>query len=252
MDKTTLIKIGFGGAAIAILAVAAPILILAVKAGIALVALLGMGLVGIAVIQALSLMGQKLENKLIQLQLEEARRNPVPQLIAGLGNEKARIDDSKRIWKLMAGKVKTMQQRLEERARTNPNHDLTRMRENFRVMAAGVDQFLLEIQQADKLYSQLEQKVDDYKFEYGFQELGSELDALLGDSGKRKMFDKMLMDEAFMSISNDFNAVVASLQMRTSNYANSNEMDLGSGMIVDMRDVQVLPTVQLPKEKVYA
>ena len=65
---------------VAALAVFAPVVWLAASGGVGLLVLGGILGIGFAAVQALPLLGQKLENNLLNARKAEARRNPIEQL----------------------------------------------------------------------------------------------------------------------------------------------------------------------------
>ena len=65
---------------VALLGVSQPLIGAAVHAGLGLLALAGMGVAAVALMQAVPLSMQKLENRLLAARRREARANPVEQL----------------------------------------------------------------------------------------------------------------------------------------------------------------------------
>ena len=71
------LRIAAGAGVLGILALAAPLIWAAASAGVGLIALLILGALGVGIMQALPLLGQKWENKLLAARKAEARRNPI-------------------------------------------------------------------------------------------------------------------------------------------------------------------------------
>src|SRR5687768_11061089 len=75
-----LVRVGAGAAVVGGLALAAPIIWGAASASLGLLVVGALGVVGLGAVQAIPLLGQKWENRLLAARKAEARENPIEQL----------------------------------------------------------------------------------------------------------------------------------------------------------------------------
>ena len=118
------------GAAVAATVVAlilsAPLIWVAVSAGLGLVALAGLALTGTLLFQALPLLGQTLENRLLKLRKAQARTNPIEQLQMEVLRRAERLTAFRKALATVGGQIESITQMLDERRHKDPNHVLER------------------------------------------------------------------------------------------------------------------------------
>ena len=94
MNKT-LFRVLFAGGAVAILALLAPVIWAALSAGVGLIGLAVIGIIGFGLLQMLPVLGQKLENFVLKARKSEARKNPIEQLQNFFIEKKRRVEQFK-------------------------------------------------------------------------------------------------------------------------------------------------------------
>ena len=93
---------------IGVLAVLAPVIWGAVSGALGLLALGAIGAVGVGLFQALPLLGQKLENRLLAARKAEARANPIEQLQNFLMQKRQRVASFKEAVVRIGAQIKSM------------------------------------------------------------------------------------------------------------------------------------------------
>ena len=118
------------------LILAAPLIWTAVKAGLGLLALAAMLATGYAAVQALPLLGQALENRLLAARKGEARRNPIEQMQNHLLHRARQINSFRQALATIYGQIEGMQDMLADRRRTAPQHNLSKQEAAVQKMTA--------------------------------------------------------------------------------------------------------------------
>jgi hypothetical protein len=213
------IRLGAGIATIALLAVTAPLIALAVSAGLGLAALAAMAIAGIVLFQSMPLAMQKLENRLLAARKAEAQSNPIEQLQNDCLRREQRLVAFRRALVTIGGKIESMSQMVEDRAHQDPNHVLERQRIALNRMRHFYECNLVRLNEAQAALDAFRHQVKQKMFEWEFAQAGQVVMNALQPSELEDMMQGLLSDEALRSVQDRFNTVFAELdvEMRSMN-----------------------------------
>jgi hypothetical protein len=216
-QRVLAVRLGAAVLGMLLLATLAPLIWRAVTGGLGLIALGGIGALGVALFQALPLLGQKLENRMLAARKGEARANPVEQLQNFLLQKRQRVAAFKQSVVGIGAQIKGMSDMIEERKRQKPGYDATRQETAVKAMKEAHVLLVVKYRNAEVALVQLNEVVEDKKFEWKFGQAGQQaIDNLNATSGQQ-LLDQMLADEAFDSVRDNFNQVFAELEMEAEN-----------------------------------
>ena len=229
--KVWLVRGAAGAGTLGLLALSAPLVWAAVSAGAGIAALAGMAAVGFAAFQALPLVAQKFENRLLQLRKSEAQANPIEQLQNDCLRRAERLQALRRALVRIGGQIESMGQMIEERRHLDPAHVLDRQDralQRMRQFYEGNLQRLMEAHDAlDAFQNQVKQKV----FEWEFAQAGQVVMAALNPAEMEDLVQGLLSDEALQAVQTRFNCVFAELDVEMrSMQAPTHGMFVGSGL----------------------
>lgn len=224
---------------VGLLSVMAPVIVLAVTGGLGLLALAVIGAVGVAMFQALPLLGQKLENRLLAARKAEARRNPIEQLQNFLLQKRQRVVAFKQAVVRIGAQIKSMSDMIEERKRRRPGYDASKQEKAVKAMTEAHALLIVKYKNAEQALVQLSEVVEDKKFEWKFGQAGQEAIQNLNATSGQQLLDQMLADEAFDSVRDNFNQVFAELEMEAAKLSTAKELSFDDGMSIDLTSIQL-------------
>jgi hypothetical protein len=204
-------------ACIALLALSMPLVWAAVSAGAGMAALAAMGMVGVAVFQALPWAAQRLENRLLKLRKAEARANPIEQLQNQMLRRAERLQAFRRALATVGAQIESITQMLVDRRHVDPSHVLLRQQHSLQRLTqfhAGNLQRLDDAQAALEAFrQQVKHKVVEWEISLAIQDAQEALNPGAADN----LLEDMLTDEALHTVQERFNTVFAELdiQMRS-------------------------------------
>ena len=244
LNKHLAVRVGAGLAAILFLAILAPIVWAAASAGVGLIALGVVGLVGFGLAQSLPLLGQKLENRLLSMRKAEARQNPIEQLQNFLREKAQRVLLFRGAVTQIGTQIKSLEDMLEERKRTKPNYDSSKQEKALAAMHEAHTVLKTKYQNAETALAQLKEVIDDKKFEWNFGQAGQAAIAQLNAASGEDLMNQMLADEAFSSVRDNFNHVFAELEMEAVKLSNTQQLSFDGGMTLDLTTINLSQPVQ--------
>ena len=198
---------------VAALALAAPLVWIAVSAGVGLLALACIGVVGVAAFQALPYLMQRLENRLLRLRKEEARRNPIEQLDNDCVRREQRLLSFRKALVTIGAQIESMRQMLDDRRRIDPAQVLDRQERAVERMAEFHALNVQRLGDAQAALDDFRHTVAQKRFEWEFA-LGAELIwESLNPSKADELMQDLLSDEALRAVQSRFNAVFAELDI---------------------------------------
>jgi hypothetical protein len=222
-----------------ILAAIAPVIWSAVTGGIGLLALAGTGAVGVALFQALPLLGQKLENRLLAVRKAEARANPIEQLQNFLLQKRQRVGAFKQAVVRIGAQIKGMHDMIDERKRQKPGYDATRQEAAVKAMKEAHVLLVVKYRNAEVALVQLSEVVEDKKFEWKFGQAGQAAIQNLNATSGQELLDQMLADEAFDSVRDNFNQVFSELEMEAEKLSSAKALSFDDGMTIDLTSIKL-------------
>ena len=230
--------------AVLMLGVFSSFIFAAAMAGASLLFLGVIGTLGVAAIQALPWLGQKWENWLLKKRKEEAAANPIEQLQNFLMERKQRVELAKQRVVEMGTVIRSLESAVEEQLRKNPRYNPEKQRQAIQAMKSMHAEMTTRYKAAQEACKQLEQTIEDKKFEWEFSKAGQSALASMGNMSGEDLMNELLADEAMSSVRDNFNKVFAELEISDRHINDSQLMvtyDLPNG-------VELLPS--MAKEKV--
>lgn len=233
------LRIAAGAGVLGILALAAPLIWAAASAGVGLIVLLVLGALGVGIMQALPLLGQKWENKLLAARKAEARRNPIEQLQNFLMEKAKRVALFKQAVVQIGTQIKGLSDMLDDRKRTKPGYDASKQEAALAAMRQAHQVLEAKYRRADEALGQLKEVIDDKRFEWSFGQAGQAAIAQLNAASGEDLLNQMLADEAFASVRDNFNQVFAELELEASKLSSQQQLTFGSGMTLDLTGIHI-------------
>jgi hypothetical protein len=144
----------------------------------------------------------------------EARANPIEQMQNDLLQRKEDIKSTESALGRIGGIVKSMERMLDDQARKDPEHDLTIPRKSLEAMQRFYDTNMKKLTLAIQKGREYEKEIERKQFELTFVEAGkTAMNGIAGSEGDA--MQKLLSDEAFKSVSEQFDKVFGELEVRS-------------------------------------
>ena len=232
-------RVGIVVAAVAVLALIAPVIWAAASAGVGLIALGIIGVVGFGFIQALPYFGQKLENAVLKLRKDEARANPIEQLQNFLRQKAQQVADFKAAVTMIGSQIKSLQAMVDQRKRERPNYDATAQEKSIKSMQEVYAMQVQKYRNAEKALEELKLAIQDKEFEWKFSQAGQQAMKSLNATSGKELMEAMLADEAFSSVTENFNNVFAELEMEAAHLTEAKQLEFSPGMTIDVSSINL-------------
>jgi hypothetical protein len=196
------------------LAVLLPVLWFALLSSLSLLGLGIVGIIGVGIFTALPMLGQRFENKLLQMRKQEARRNPIEQLQSRLILEGQKITTLEKALGTINGFIATMARMLDEEKRSDPDHDLSVSEKSLIAMRRFYDTHVEKLKAAQTAMNNFAKEIKRKEFEFKFSQVGQAALASV-NSTDRDITQKLLTDEAFKEVEEQFDKVFGALEVQT-------------------------------------
>lgn len=224
---------------IVLLAIVAPIIWAAASAGIGLIALGVIGIVGFGVIQALPYFAQKIENTVLKLRKAEARGNPIEQLQNFMRQKAQQVADFRAAVMTINGQIKNLQAMVEQRKKERPGYDATAQEKSIAAMTDAYNALRQKYKNAENALADLQVVIQDKEFEWKFSQAGQQAMQTLNATSGKELMEAMLADEAFSSVTENFNKVFAELEMEAENLSAAKSLEFSPGMTIDVSAINL-------------
>ena len=195
------------------LALSAPLIWGAVAAGAGLLSLAAFAVCGVLLFQALPLLMQRLENRLLRWRKAEARANPIEQLQNDCMRRELRLASFRRALVEIGAQIENMRQMVDERRHLDPAHVLDKQERALQKMAQFHDINVGRLEQAHGALQAFRQQVQQKLFEWQFAQAGQLVMEALRPGELDHLMQDLLTDEALRSVQSRFNAVFAELDV---------------------------------------
>ena len=235
----TVFRAGVVIGSIVLLAVVAPIIWAAASAGVGLIALGVVGIIGFGVLQALPYFGQKIENTVLKLRKAEARGNPIEQLQNFLRQKAQQVADFKIAVSQIGGQIRSLEDMVAQRKRERPGYDASAQERSIQAMKDAHATLKTKYINADKALSDLKIVIQDKEFEWKFSQAGQQAMQTLNATSGKELMEAMLADEAFSSVTDNFNKVFADLEMEAQHLTSVKQLEFDSGMTIDVSGINL-------------
>lgn len=232
-------RVGVVVASIVTLALIAPVIWAAASAGLGLMVLGVIGIVGFGLIQMLPYFGQKIENSVLKLRKAEARGNPIEQLQNFLRQKAQQVADFKAAVAQIGGQIRSLEDMVTQRKKERPEYDATAQERSIQAMRDAYETLRTKYVNAEKALADLKLAIQDKEFEWKFSQAGQQAMQTLNATSGKELMEAMLADEAFSSVTDNFNKVFADLEMEAQHLTTAKQLTFDSGMTIDVSAINL-------------
>ncbi|HKP63664.1 MAG TPA: hypothetical protein VJV78_43315 [Polyangiales bacterium] len=196
---------------IAGLALSAPLLWAAVRAGLGLLALAAMLVVGWTCLQGLPYLGERLEQRLLRARMDSARDNPIEVLLVQLVDRTDQLERYRSALATVGAQIEGMRSMLEERRATAPQHDTHKQAAALQKMVTFQAHHLQRLAAAECALADYKQHLNAKRFEWSFAHAGRRVLDSLRARDRESIVRELLSDEATRAVQISFDQVFAGL-----------------------------------------
>ena len=237
--KRYIFRGGLALVCLAVLALLAPVISAAVSAGLGLLGLAVIAVVGFAALQMMPWLGQKLENTVLKMRKAEARANPIEQLQNFLRQKAQAVADFKAAVATIGAQIKSLEDMVRDRKRQRPGYDATAQERSIQAMKDAHTVLVTKYTNAEQALSELRVAIQDKEFEWKFSQAGQAAMKTLNATSGKELMEAMLADEAFSSVTDNFNKVFAELEMEAQHLTTAKQLEFSPGMVIDVSDINL-------------
>lgn len=235
------LRVAAAGGGVLALAAFAPVLWLAAAGGAGLLVLGGLLAVGLAAVQTLPLLGQKLENALLSARKAEARRNPIEQLQNEMMRRANRLKSFRQALVKVGAQIESIEQMVAERRHKDPGHELKRQQDALHRLRQFQKINLNRLHEAtaalDEFRFTVERKESEWRIALAIDEATEMMDPTAADN----LMQDLLTDAALRSVQERFNAVFSELDVQMSS------MDSPTRRLLDTESLGHMDALVLPE-----
>lgn len=239
VKKIVWVRVAAAAGVLVVLALAAPLIWGAVKAGVGLLALGVIGVIAAAGAMALPLAAQKYENRLLAARRAEARKNPIDELLRYLMSKRQRVEQFRQAVIQVGTQVKSLDDMVSDRLRQKPGYDASKQLKSLEAMKTAHGRLVKKHQDAQVAIEQLQEVIEDKKFEWSFGQAGQAAIRSLNATSGQDLLNEMLADEAFSSVRDNFNHVFAELELEAAKLTNAKSLEFDGGLSLDLSDISL-------------
>lgn len=206
-----------GGAIVAGVATLGIIGTLAVKAlmaGLALFALGGVAVAGIACYKLYPYFGQKFDNLNLLLQKKEAAAHPIEQMENFYNESVAQAEKYKQGIYAHAAQIKEYENFITDILKDDPGHDVSEAEENLRLAEASLQKKIDKFNEMAETVKALKAKISAARVDYKIALANAKLVQGMDESdAKEAAMKNLLLDEAFRSVREKVGMAFANLNI---------------------------------------
>lgn len=224
---------------IGVLALVLPVIYLAFLSTLGLLGIAVTAAIGFGFIQALPMLGQKWENKLLGLRKAEARANPIEQIQNNVIRKAQQLKSFRDGLQVIGGQIASLESSLKEQARKDPDDDLSDQWAAVKKMQNFYEQKLLNYKSAAAALEDYKKAVERAKFKYGFGNAAQGIANAMNDTDAKTLMENMLADEAFAAVDQRYNQAFAALDVDSLELSSTNKLEFSRGMTIDVQAIQI-------------
>lgn len=243
-QKLLWIRVIAACAATAALAVFAPVVWIAASGGAGLLVLGGILGIGFAAVQALPLMGQKLENTLLAARKAEARRNPIEQLQNEVLRRAERLQAFRSALVTVGGQIESIRQMIESGQAKFSGPVLERQQRALGKLQQFHSLNIARLNQArdalQEFKNTVEQKQSEWQIALAIDDANRALDPNAADH----LIQDLLADTALRTVQDRFNNVFAELDVQMSSMDSPTRSLLGEQGLGHMGELAIPHSIQ--------
>lgn len=239
--QTVWVVRGLGVAAvIGVLALAAPFIWAAVSAGAGIAALAAMAAVGFATLQGIPLAMQKLENRILRLRKEEARRSPIEQLQNEMLRRAQRLKEFRHALVTVGGQIESIEEMVAQRRHEDPEHILERQERALQRLRQFHAVNLNRLVQAQAALEEFRLTVQRKESEWRIALEIGKANEMLDPNATDNLIQDLLTDTALRTVQERFNSVFAELDVQMLS------MDSPTRRMLDPQSLNRMGALDLP------
>lgn len=250
-NKTMLIRggavvVGFGA-----LVILAPFVGTAITAGAGFIALGVMVVAGIGLMQALPLVGQKWENKVLAMRKQEARDNPTEQLDNRVIFKRQQFNQAKEALGTILGYMNGLARMINDEKKVDPDHDVTRLEKSLKSMGLFIEKKAEKLKIVEEKLIEFEKNVKRWKFEHKFAEQGRVALNSINEMEGKDVTEEILTDEAITAIEGNFDSLFGEIDLEAL-LAQASDLRRNNPELIAMDDdigISEVPTMTSVKER---
>ena len=163
--------------------------------------------------QALPYWGEKLERRLLRARLDEARDNPIEELLSQLVQRSTQLERYRMALASIAAQIEGMREMLAQRRAAAPQHDTEKQAAALQKMQAFYAHHLDNLASAEAALSAYRRHLQAKRFEWSFAQAGKSVLASLRATDRESIVRELLSDEASRAVQLSFDQVFASLEI---------------------------------------
>ena len=241
--QTYLIRGGIAAGVVGFLALVGPIIGVALVGAAGLFGIGIMAVLGIATIKMLPLLGQKWENKVIQMQIAEAEKNPIQQMWNRIEQRGAQLTETEKFLTTVGGQIGAMKRMIRDQKIADPGYDASDEDAAIVKMEQFFTDLKMDYQEALKALDAMKLEFKRKKFKWGFSEAADNAMAAMSVQDAASMRAEMLKDVAFQAVETRFESTFAKLDVKTLKLNANKQLSFGKGVTLDVSAVRI-PTAQ--------
>ncbi len=211
-----LVRVAAVVAGVVALALFAPVVWLAATGGFGLLVLGAVLAAGFGAFQALPLLGQKLENRLLAARKAEARRNPIEQLQNDILRRAERLRSFGKALVIVGGKIELIGQMVTELRQRDPHHVLDQQQRALQRLQQFYTINLARLGQARAALEDFSLTVKRKESEWVIAIAIGDANELLDPNATDNLIQDLLTDTALRTVQDRFNNVFAELDVQMS------------------------------------
>jgi hypothetical protein len=245
-SKRTLFALG----SVAVLAIILPLAVAALKAGLALIAIGFLALMGVAawkMIPRWLLTIENRERELIQQEMnrhlaalkKEAKQNPIEQAQNEYLRRSAQYEAFKAAMGIIGGKVQSFRSKLAQTKRDKPAYDLSQETAALERMTQFYTNRMERLQTAFVKLGQFKEKIEEANTKWEFQLAANDAIRAMNATDKDAKINEILTAVAFDSVQQEFDSVFAKLDVDAAELNASKALEFGQGMTIDVSAIHI-------------
>jgi hypothetical protein len=238
-DKTTAIKVGAAAATLAGIALLTPLLWALVSAGVATIIIAIIGVVLVGLIQSISFLGQKWENKLLAMRKAEARENPIEQHQNSARRMASQIEAYKKATTVIDAQIQGMKDMVKSQRKKDPNYDFERTERGIEKMQLAYQKRLVTIDNGEKKLAEFRLEIEREIFEWDMAKAARSTSGMLSPQDEANIMAEILDNEASRSVRESFNMACAELDMEVRTLNDTAQLQYDGGLTLDLSAIQI-------------
>jgi hypothetical protein len=215
------------------------VIMAAATAAVGLALIAGLGIVAIAVFQALPMLAQKWENRLLAMRKNEARKNPIEQAQNDYLRKCEQYEAFKTALEKIGGMVANYGSRLEKKRREKPNYDLRTELDALEKMKAFYQNRKERLVRAQQVLVVKKEKIEEATFKWEAQLEANAAIRAMNATDKEAKINEILTEIAFKSVDQEYNAVFAKLDIDAAEISGQQQLEFAPGVALDISAVNV-------------